>query len=174
MFFCRHPESVAQAFRADVTYMSGKKSGPVFDPLTASIQWSRRFIGLKLFMSLAHGGESGLAAMIEHQARMGDVLREALQGSGWRIVNNTPFPVVCFTRDGLVIRELLASLRAGQIAWMSEAPIAGKMVVRACITSFKTTESEIHWVVEEMNRIVSQTDAQSAPLPEDAFARVIL
>jgi hypothetical protein len=48
------------------------------------------------------------------------------------------------------------------------------MVVRACITSFKTTESEIHWVVEEMNRIVSQTDAQSAPLPEDAFARVIL
>jgi glutamate/tyrosine decarboxylase-like PLP-dependent enzyme len=125
-------------------------------------------------MSLAHGGESGLAAMIEHQARMGDVLREALQGSGWRIVNNTPFPVVCFTRDGLVIRELLASLRAGQIAWMSEAPIAGKMVVRACITSFKTTESEIHWVVEEMNRIVSQTDAQSAPLPEDAFARVIL
>src|SRR5262249_55542127 len=33
MFFCRHRDSVARAFRADVTYVSGKQSGPVFDPL---------------------------------------------------------------------------------------------------------------------------------------------
>ena len=97
MFFCRHPDTVAQAFRADVSYMPGKKVGPVSDPYTTSAQWSRRFIGLKLFMTLARAGESGYAEMLEHQTRMGDVLRAALKATGWRIVNSTPLPVVCFT-----------------------------------------------------------------------------
>ncbi len=76
MFFCRYPDTVAEAFRADVSYMPGNQNGPVFDPYTTSVQWSRRFIGLKLFLSLAQHGESGQAEMIEHQTRMGQVLRE--------------------------------------------------------------------------------------------------
>jgi aromatic-L-amino-acid decarboxylase len=56
MFFCRHPDTVAEAFRADVSYMPGKPVGPAFDPYTTSAQWSRRFIGLKLFLALAHHG----------------------------------------------------------------------------------------------------------------------
>jgi glutamate/tyrosine decarboxylase-like PLP-dependent enzyme len=161
MFFCRHRESVAQAFRSDVTYMPGKTAGQkidaatTFDPLTNSAQWSRRFIGLKLFMSLAERGEAGYAGMIEHQTRMGQVLRELLIASGWRVVNSTPLPVVCFTRDGLAPTALLAALRERQIAWMSEAQLGGVPVVRACITSFKTTEQDIEWVVGEMNGLAS-------------------
>ena len=49
MFFCRHPESAVQAFRAEAAYMPAKATGPAFDPYTTSVQWSRRFIGLKLF-----------------------------------------------------------------------------------------------------------------------------
>src|SRR2546426_4014151 len=75
MFFCRHPDVVGAAFRAQTSYMPGKTAGPVVDPYTTSMQWSRRFIGLKLFLALAHHGESGYIEMIEHQARMGDVLR---------------------------------------------------------------------------------------------------
>jgi glutamate/tyrosine decarboxylase-like PLP-dependent enzyme len=156
MFFCRHPETMAEAFRATVSYMPGKKSGPVFDPFTTSIQWSRRFIGLKLFLSLAENGEAGYAEIIERQACMAHMLREALKASGWRIVNSTPFPLVCFTRDGLDISKFLAALHQRQIAWMSEANLAGTPVVRACITSFRTTESDIHWVVNEMNGLIHQ------------------
>ena len=162
MFFCRHPDSVAQAFRSDVTYMPGKTAGQMgdaavtFDPLTNSAQWSRRFIGLKLFMSLAERGETGYAEMIDHQARMGNVLRELLTASGWRIVNATPLPVVCFTRDGLAPTALLAAMRERQIAWMSEATLGGIPVVRACITSFKTTERDIEHVVGEINGLVTE------------------
>jgi aromatic-L-amino-acid decarboxylase len=154
MFFCRHPETLAEAFRADVSYMPGKKVGPVFDPYTTSAQWSRRFIGLKLFLALAHHGEAGYVEMIEHQTRMGDVLREALRSSGWRIVNSTPLPLVCFARDGVVPATFLAALHKRQIAWMSEARLGGIPVVRACITSFRTTERHIRWVVDEMNRLI--------------------
>src|SRR6266853_1956639 len=79
MFFCRHREAVGEAFRAETSYMPGKTAGPTHDPYTTSVQWSRRFIGLKLFLALAEHGESGYVEMIDHQARMGDVLRGALQ-----------------------------------------------------------------------------------------------
>jgi glutamate/tyrosine decarboxylase-like PLP-dependent enzyme len=154
MFFCRHPDVVGEAFRAQTSYMPEKTAGPVVDPYTTSVQWSRRFIGLKLFLALAEHGESGYVEMIEHQARMGDVLRESIERAGWRIVNKTPLPLVCFTRDGLVASKFLAALYEHQIAWMSEVRLGDEApVVRACVTSFRTTESDIEWVVREMSRL---------------------
>jgi hypothetical protein len=47
--------------------MPGTTARPVLDPYTTTAQWSRRFIGLKLVLSLAHHGESGYVEMIEHQ-----------------------------------------------------------------------------------------------------------
>jgi glutamate/tyrosine decarboxylase-like PLP-dependent enzyme len=169
MFFCRHAESVARAFRAEAAYMPGRAAA-AFDPYTTSIQWSRRFIGLKLFLSLAERGEGGYAEMIEHQARMADVLRDALSASGWRIVNSTPLPVVCFTREGLDVSEFLAFLREHQVAWMSEARIKDASVMRACITSFKTTESDIQSVVNEMNRF-TERDAENPEYEAVAMAQ---
>jgi glutamate/tyrosine decarboxylase-like PLP-dependent enzyme len=154
MFFCRHPDVVGEAFRAQTSYMPGKMDGPAVDPYTTSVQWSRRFIGLKLFLALAHHGESGYVEMIEHQARMGDVLRESIRSAGWRIVNRTPLPLVCFTRDGLVPSRFLAALYERQIAWMSEVRLGDEApVVRACVTSFRTSQSDIERVVREMSRL---------------------
>jgi glutamate/tyrosine decarboxylase-like PLP-dependent enzyme len=166
MFFCRHREAVAEAFRSDVTYMPAKTAtyggdaATTFDPLTNSMQWSRRFIGLKLFMALAEQGEAGYAAKIEHQTRMGELLRESLSANGWRIMNSTPLPVVLFTRDDITPSELLAGMRERQIAWMSEASVGGVPVVRACVTSFKTTEKDIDWVVGQMNTLVTEAACQ--------------
>jgi glutamate/tyrosine decarboxylase-like PLP-dependent enzyme len=162
MFFCRYPETLARAFRAETSYMPGSAGGTTFDPYTNSVQWSRRFTGLKLFMSLAERGESGQAAMIEHQARMGEVLRECLVESGWQIVNNTPLPVVCFIRDGLDIQRFLTDLRNEQVAWMSEVHINGTPAVRACVSSFKTTEAEIRDIVHAITSLASKQRINSA------------
>jgi glutamate/tyrosine decarboxylase-like PLP-dependent enzyme len=154
MFFCRHPDAVHAAFHGEAFYMPRKTVGPVVDPYTTSPQWSRRFIGLKLFLALAHYGEPGYVEMIEHQTRMGDVLRESLKRAGWRVVNSTPLPLVCFTRDGLDTTTFLAALYRRQIAWMSEVRLGDDApVLRACITSFRTTESDIDWVVREMGQL---------------------
>lgn len=156
MFFCRHPESVSMAFRAQNVYMPSAADEETFDPYTHSVQWSRRFMGLKLFMSLAQHGGAGHAKMIERQARLGDLLRELLLSSGWKVLNDTPLPVVCFSRDGLDVRSFLASVRERQIAWISEAAISGTPVIRACVTSYKTTERDVQWIVEEMNRLIPE------------------
>lgn len=156
MFFCRHRESVARAFHADVTYVSGQQTGPVFNPLANSMQWSRRFIGLKLFLALANLGEAGYAGMIDHQAHLANVLRRELTVSGWQISNDTPLPLVCFTRKNLDPPAFLAELHRRQIAWMSETTINGTPVLRACITNFRTTEVDVLQIVEEMNQLYQQ------------------
>lgn len=154
MFFCRHADALAEAFHAETSYMPSKSPGAVSDPYLTSVQWSRRFIGLKLFLGLAESGSEGYASQIEHQAQMGELLRESLRRTGWTIVNSTPFPLVCFTRDSLDTEAFVAALHRQQIAWMSQVRIGGVLVVRACITSFRTTEADIEYIVREMNRLL--------------------
>lgn len=170
MFFCRHPEHVAEAFRAEAAYMPGRTAGPAFDPYTTSVQWSRRLIGLKLFLSLAERGDSGYVEMIERQARLGNALRTGLIASGWHIVNSSPLPVVCFTREGLDVTQFLASLRERQIGWMSDAMIKGARVIRACITSFNTTEDDIKWVIAEIDPLVNRNASHRATVEGNDLA----
>ena len=163
MFFCRHPRIVGEAFHAQTAYMPAASGPTAPDPYVTSVQWSRRFIGLKLFLSLAERGEAGYAAMLEHQVRMGACLRDALARHGWTIVNDTPLPLVCFTRDGLVVSEFLGELYRRQIAWMSETRLRDQPVVRACVTSFRTTPADIERVVAEMTRIALDHDQYEVP-----------
>jgi hypothetical protein len=109
--------------------------------------------------------------MIEHQTHLGNVLRNALTSTGWHLVNSTPLPLVCFTRDGLDTSRFLAALHERQIAWMSEVRRTGSApVLRACITSFRTTEADIEWVVREMNSLISCESRDGAVSGEPAAA----
>ena len=154
MFFCRHPQAVAEAFRIDTPYMPAQVAEVGSDPYANSVQWSRRFIGLKVFLSLANNGEQGYVEMIDRQARLADKLRILLQQSHWQLMNRTPLPVVCFTREDLNVPHFLQRLYERQIAWMSSVRLAGgPLVLRACITSFHTSESDVEWVMGKINEI---------------------
>ncbi|MHA2500974.1 MAG: pyridoxal phosphate-dependent decarboxylase family protein, partial [Candidatus Hodarchaeales archaeon] len=97
LYITRHPDILRRTFSISTGYMPTDAHGlDVIDPYRHSIQWSRRFIGLKVFLSLAVIGWDGYRAVLTHQVAMGDLLRQKLEGDGWRIVNNTKLPVVCF------------------------------------------------------------------------------
>jgi aromatic-L-amino-acid/L-tryptophan decarboxylase len=156
MFFCRHPESVARAFSLQASYMPPAAGGGAVDPWISTTQWSRRSIGLKVFMALAQVGVRGYARIIAHQAAMADLLRSRLREKGWMVVNDTPLPVVCFThpalrgRDGATaaaVREIHARGRV----WISEVrPGGGEPLLRACITSYQTEPSDLEVLLEEL------------------------
>jgi glutamate/tyrosine decarboxylase-like PLP-dependent enzyme len=144
MFFTRHRQALSQAFRTTANYMPSAESS---DPYLSSAQWSRRLIGLKVFMSLAAAGKDGYAAQIEHDCELGDRLRARLRREGWRIVNETPLPVVCFTPAEDDSRERLESIarhvESSGVAWISVAELAGQPALRACITSYRSTEEYV-------------------------------
>ncbi|MCP4202642.1 MAG: pyridoxal-dependent decarboxylase [bacterium] len=159
MFFCTHPESVRRAFAVATPYMPVDIEDTA-DPYTWTIQWTRRHIGLKLFMSLAALGSEGYRDAIEHQAAMGELLRRDLDGRGWRIVNRTPLPVVCFTRPEIEDGSTSAESIAGRLAkdfWISPVRLgANDPVLRACITSYETSAGDVRALAEAVTIAAAQ------------------
>src|SRR5260370_5479873 len=60
-----------------------------FDPYLNSVQWSRRFLGLRLFLALAAAGWEGLGAHVERSVEVVDSVKERLVGLGWTIANDS-------------------------------------------------------------------------------------
>jgi glutamate/tyrosine decarboxylase-like PLP-dependent enzyme len=131
----------------------------VQDPYNHSIQWSRRFIGLKLFLSLAVAGWEGYEAAITHQTAMGALLREELEASGWKVINRTPLPVACFidaqSPEGAqmsYLEEIARKVVTSGKAWISTTLLGhDKPVLRACITNYRTEEEDVRALVSALN-----------------------
>ncbi len=159
MFFCRHADAVARAFAIDASYMPPPSGFDTVDPFVTTMQWTRRTIGLKVFMSLASLGFEGYARLIEHQARLGDELRAMLTAAGWQVVNHTRLPTVCFTHPDLengsadLVGVLNYLLRRGKV-WISSVTLGGEeggqAALRATITSYRSSEADLEVLIGEL------------------------
>lgn len=144
MFFCRHREAVEATFGTETAYVPDRVDDGRIYHFVTSMQWSRRFMGLKLFMMLAEHGIDGIAARIDRQTETGEYLRDQLARAGFRILNATPLPVVCFTHPSIEAGEIstegvVTELRRKQQAWISKTLLRGKTPpLRACIANFAT------------------------------------
>ncbi|HEX8176421.1 MAG TPA: aminotransferase class V-fold PLP-dependent enzyme [Pyrinomonadaceae bacterium] len=160
LYLTRHTEILEQTFSTAAGYMPREsREFGVQDPYNHSMQWSRRFIGLKVFLSLAVAGWEGYAAAIRHQIAMGHLMREELEASHWQVVNRTPLPVACFV-DGrsqrgtetsyleAVAREVVTS----GAAWISTTSIGRERpVLRACVTNYRTQAVDVRALIEALN-----------------------
>jgi glutamate/tyrosine decarboxylase-like PLP-dependent enzyme len=133
------------------------------DPYLHSLQWSRRFIGLKVFLSLAVAGWDGYVEVLRHQTAMGNLLREKLKVNRWRVVNVTPLPVVCFVDGASDVQEenhlsdIVERVTKAGDAWVSLTKIAGQNVIRACVTNFITDDSDVEALVQLLNKARAKT-----------------
>jgi glutamate/tyrosine decarboxylase-like PLP-dependent enzyme len=162
MFITRNREILPRTFRITTEYMpKDAEQLEIADPYSKSIQWSRRFIGLKLYFSLMVFGWDGYSEIIGHQIETGNLLRRELAGNGWQILNYTPLPLVCFT-DGNVIndpgftKEICDKVVKSGKAWISVYPVNGTGTLRACITNYNTTEKDIKELVNLVGRFRSE------------------
>jgi len=158
MFFSPHRASVHAAFTVRADYMPASEAD-VAVPYLTTMQWSRRFTGLKLFMTLAESGETGIRTMIDHQTAVGAHFRQLLLGNGWIVVNETPLPVVNFTHPAiragqLSVEAVLDALYTEGDAWIASVTLRGEKVFRMCVTNYKSTaedvESLFRWLVDKL------------------------
>ncbi len=154
IFLTSQKEILAKTFRVTTEYMPKEANAlEIVDPFTHSIQWSRRFAGLKLYLSLLIFGWEGYEEVIDHQLKMGQLLRELLLENGWEIVNNSALPVICFTdkecaKDPQFIKWMCSRVIESGEAWLSSYPIKGSDTIRACITNYASGEENISKLVE--------------------------
>jgi glutamate/tyrosine decarboxylase-like PLP-dependent enzyme len=154
MILTRHDGMLSKSFSVNTAYMPKEADRfAVVDPYVHSLQWSRRFIGLKLFLTLATTGWNGYAQIIRQQAQMGNLLRRRLTESGWSVVNRTELPVICFTPsnekwDMAMHQRASDTVVASGKAWISTILLGGnKPALRACITNYRTGPEDIETLV---------------------------
>lgn len=160
MFFTREIAALRAVFAVDAPYVMRHENDE--DPYATSLQWSRRFMGLKVLLTLVTRGWSGLRTMVERQFALADRLREGARSVGWQVVNDTALPVVCVThprlRAGtLPARKAMLQLWRDGVAWVSTVQINGKVpALRACITHVESTEHDVDALVSGLRSLVAR------------------
>jgi glutamate/tyrosine decarboxylase-like PLP-dependent enzyme len=159
IFLTRHPAALNRTFHISAAYVPPQAEGiQTADPYESSMHWSRRFIGLKVLLSLAVIGWEGYAELVRGMVKMGEELRTRLAEADWEVLNPTPLPICCFrdrtarenSLDSLeaVVREVVASGNA----WISTTRLRNSVpVLRACITSYRTNTDDLDLLVRTLN-----------------------
>jgi len=143
MFLTRRPAVLSDAFRVTTGYMPSNVAA--LDPYVTTVQWSRRFLGLRLFLSLAAAGWDGYAVHVEHAIGLTALLRDGLHERGWHIANRSPLAVLCVeppagsVDPATIVRRVLAS----GAAWISVTLFEGRPTIRACVTHGRTTPEDV-------------------------------
>jgi glutamate/tyrosine decarboxylase-like PLP-dependent enzyme len=150
MFITRFPAVLSEAFRVATDFMPSTVSA--LDPYLNSVQWSRRFMGLKLFLSLAAAGWSGYAAHVERASEVIALIKARLVSRGWTAANDSQLAVLCVLppQGYPPIREIVRRVLASQRAWVAATTFAGREVVRVCATHGEISLADIDTLVETL------------------------
>ena len=146
MFLTPHASVLDRAFHiapAAASFMPSNDAGR--DPYVTSAQWSRRFLGLRLFLSLAAVGWDGYGRHVAHAIGLACLLRDVLASRGWSVVNTSEMAVLCLLpppgfADPRAIAETVV---ASGVAWVTTTMLRGRCVLRVCITNGQTTQDDV-------------------------------
>ena len=141
---------LSEAFHASTSFMPSSVAG--IDPYLNSVQWSRRFLGLRLFLSLGAAGWSGLGAHVERSVAVIGKVRERLVALGWAVANDSPLAVLDVLPPGARdVRTLVRGVVESGRAWVAPATFEGRDVVRICATHGETSQADVEALVQTLN-----------------------
>lgn len=159
LFLTQNTHILHQSFGVKTNYMPADGDATkIVDPYIHSMQWSRRFIGLKVYLPLVIHGWEGYQETINHQVKMGDLFRDLLIKKGWHIKNDSVLPIICFTHEDFNSNDELITAFANEVmatgkAWFSLYPIDGKMTLRVCMTNYATTTVEVNELMDLLEKM---------------------
>ena len=151
MILVRDPAVLSAAFQVSTLFMPSNTVS--LDPYVNTAQWSRRFLGLRLFLSLAAAGWDGYAAHVERAVALSGTLADRLRSRGWTIANASALAVVCAEppAGSATPAEIARRVLASGTAWISATMFEGRPVIRACVTHGETTPDDVALLAETLD-----------------------
>ena len=158
----RNATAAREAFSHSGDYAKSLSADPIegFAFFEESMELSRRFRALKLWLSLRYHGLANfreairndlscahyLASLVENEPELEPVAPVSLSAVCFRYRHPT---MGANALDGLNRNILQAVVRRGKV-FLSNATIHGKFALRACIVNHRTTQGDVRQVVEEV------------------------
>jgi len=163
VFLTPHQDALSAAFDVRTSFMPSHTAG--IDPYLITAQWSRRFLGLRLFLTLASGGWQGLAGHVERSVDLACLFADEITSRGWVVCNDPGLAVVCAIppNEAVAPADIVRRVVASGSAWVSTAVFEGSQAVRVCVTNGRTTADDIRAVVEALEQ--ARADATAERLP---------
>jgi glutamate/tyrosine decarboxylase-like PLP-dependent enzyme len=151
IFITTHGHLLSEAFHASTSFMPSSISG--VDPYLNSVQWSRRFLGLRLFLALAAAGWEGLGAHVERGVEVIAHIKHRLTGMGWKIANDSPLAVLDAVPPAEMgdVRALVRRVVGSGRAWVAPTVFEGQDVVRICVTNGETSARDVDQLIVALN-----------------------
>jgi glutamate/tyrosine decarboxylase-like PLP-dependent enzyme len=150
MFITRDPLILSKTFQVSTGFMPSNTV--TIDPYVTTAQWSRRFLGVRLFLSLAAAGWDGYAQHVERSVDLIAGLRDMLIEREWRIANDSTLAVLCVEPppSAADVHTTAARVLASGRAWVAVAKYEGRDVIRICLTHGEATMDDIRELVDAL------------------------
>jgi aromatic-L-amino-acid decarboxylase len=163
----RDAELARRAFSYSGDYVKTLSDDPVegFAFFEESIELSRRFRALKLWLSLRYHGLAAFRETIGDNLRQARLLARLIEGEpSLELLAPVELSTVCFrwtNGDGETLNSLNAKIlrnvtRRGRVL-LSNANVRGTFGLRACVVNHRTVDRDIHAVVEEVIAAAEET-----------------
>jgi aromatic-L-amino-acid/L-tryptophan decarboxylase len=162
----RRADLLATFSRSPEYYASSRPEDEPLNWYEYSIEGTRRFRALKLWMSWQHLGTRGLGGLIEHNDDLASYLAARLRDADdFELACEPELSVVCFrhvpaaaaARDAAAIDRYQAALqRALEVdgsAWVSVTTLRGVTYLRAGIVNPQATRAEIDTLLASLRRL---------------------
>jgi aromatic-L-amino-acid/L-tryptophan decarboxylase len=159
----RSPGLARTAFSHTGEYAKSMSSDPLegFAFFDESLELSRRFRALKIWLSLRYHGLSAFREAIGRNMKQALLLARLIDESGvLEIMAGVELSTVCFRyKDKAGCSEedlnrmnaaILARVNARGRVYLSNASLRGKFALRACIVNHRTTEADLQAVIDEV------------------------
>ncbi|MDP9065518.1 MAG: pyridoxal-dependent decarboxylase [Pseudomonadota bacterium] len=150
MFITCHGPLLSEAFHASTNFMPS--SNAAVDPYLTTLQWSRRFLGLKLFLELGAAGWAGLGAHVERSVAIAEEIKNRLTGRGWSVANESALAVLDVIPPPELgnVRTLVQRVVASGRAWVAATRFEERDVVRICVTNGETGLGDVDELVSAL------------------------
>lgn len=161
----RDPAAAQKAFSHSGDYTKVLNTDPIesFAFFEESMELSRRFRALKIWLSLRFHGAAAFRATIVKDIKLGQHLADAIRRErDLEIMAPVELSAVCFRykpqgtsdeRANACNAEIMKQAQRGGRVFISNATIDRKFCLRACITNHRSTEGDVEAVVKEVLRI---------------------
>ena len=173
----RSPEGARKTFSHSGDYARSSSTDPVegYAFFEESLELSRRFRAMKLWMSLRYHGFAAFRESITKDLRHAHRLAEAIKKEPrLELLAPIELSAVCFQHRGpeglphtqlnQFNQSLLKRVVERGRVYLSNASLRGKFCLRACIVNHRTTDADLDSIISEVLAAAKEIGSSSSPL----------
>jgi glutamate/tyrosine decarboxylase-like PLP-dependent enzyme len=144
----------------DYVRIFNQDPGEAFAFFDESMELSRRFRALKLWMSLQYHGRTAFRDAIARDLGHAQLLAEAIRAHPeLELLAPVPLSAVCFGHRGKDNEVILRRVIARGRVYLSNATIDGHFALRACFVNHRTRPEDVHEIVSEVIAVADELNA---------------